>query len=85
MIKGTLESGFDYEVDENNLDDMRLFDDLAAMEENPLVTIRVIEKILGKEQKEKLYKHLEKDGRVPTKDFSDALSEIIEKTSQLKN
>lgn len=85
MTKGTLDSGFEFEIDETRLDDMRFLEDLAAMDENPLLMPRVIEKMLGKEQKERLYTHLEKDGKVSIADFSAAISEIFEKSSKLKN
>ena len=86
MIKGTLKSGFEFEYDETQLDDMRFLDDLAAIEENPLVVSRVIEKMLGKKQKEALYKHLEdENGRVPTEAFGKAVEEILESSSNLKN
>lgn len=85
MTKGTLDSGFEFEIDETRLDDMRFLEDLAAMDENPLIMPRVIERMLGKEQKERLYTHLEKDGKVSIADFSAAISEIFEKSSKLKN
>lgn len=85
MTKGTLDSGFEFEIDETRLDDMRFLEDLAAMDENPLLMPRVIERMLGKEQKERLYTHLEKDGKVSIADFSAAISEIFEKSSKLKN
>lgn len=85
MTKGQLDNGFEFVIDENKIDDMRFLEDLAAMEENPLVIPRVMEKMLGKEQKEALYKHLEKDGRVSIGDFSAAVAEIFEKANNLKN
>jgi hypothetical protein len=85
MTKGKLDNGFEFEIDERNLDDMRFIEDLAAMDDNPLIMPRVFEKMLGKEQKEALYKHLEKDGRVSIADFSAAITEIFEKASTLKN
>ena len=85
MTKGQLDSGFEFVIDENKIDDMRFLEDLAAIDENPLVMPRVIEKMLGKEQKEALYKHLEKDGRVSIGDFSNAVAEIFEKANNLKN
>lgn len=86
MTKGTLDNGFEFAIDENRIDDMRFLEDLAAMDENPLLMPKVIERMLGKEQKEALYKHLEKEGRVSIGDFSAAVSEMFEKASDnLKN
>lgn len=81
MTKGTLDSGFEFVIDENKIDDMRFLEDLSAMDENPLLMPKVIERMLGKEQKEALYNHLEKDGRVSIGDFSAAITEIFEKAN----
>lgn len=86
MTKGKLDNGFEFELDESRIDDMRFLEDLAAMDENPLLMPKVIERMLGKEQKERLYKHLEKDGKVSIGDFSAAVSEIFDKANDsLKN
>lgn len=82
MTKGTLENGFEFSIDENRIDDMRFLENLAAMDENPLLMPKVIETMLGKEQKEALYKHLEKDGKVSIGDFSAAISEMFEKANE---
>jgi len=78
--RGELANGFKYEVDENVLDDMRLVDAIAeAEDENPLKVSKVMTMVLGKEQKERLYKHLENEsGRVPVKTAMNALMEIFE-------
>ena len=78
--RGELANGFKYEVDENVLDDMRLVDAIAEAEgENPLKVSKVMTMVLGKEQKERLYKHLENESRrVPVKMVMDALMEIFE-------
>ena len=86
MTKGKLENGFEFELDETKIDDMRFLEMLADIDDNPLVLPKVVEIMLGKEQKEKLYKHLEKDGRVAIGDFTVAISEIFEKANfNLKN
>lgn len=79
MIKGKLENGFEYEVDENVLDDMRMLDAMAkARNEDPLMISYVSEKLLGEEQRERLYKHLEnEDGRTPIEVATQAIVDII--------
>lgn len=79
MKKGELENGFKYEVDENILDDMELLDALAEAEENPLKISIVSKKILGTEQRKRLYDHIRReDGTVPVEDASQAIADILE-------
>lgn len=86
MIKGTLKSGFEFEYDETQLDDMRFLDLLAGVEENPLLFSQISTMMLGKEQKEALYKHLEdENGRVSAEAFGQAIGEIMEQSANLKN
>ena len=78
MKKGKLENGFEYEVDENVLDDMELVDALAEAEENPLKISIVSKKVLGDDQRKKLYDHLRrKDGTVPVEDAAQAVVDIL--------
>lgn len=65
MIKGRTTSGFEFEVDERLANDARFFDILAEAEENPVLAPKITLTFLGKEQRDRLYKHLEKDGIVP--------------------
>lgn len=86
MIKGTLDNGFEFEIDENGINDMRFVDILAGVEENPLLFSKAATMMLGAEQKERLYKHLEdENGHVNVEKFGKCITEIIEKSSTLKN
>lgn len=78
-IKGVTRSGFDFTIDQDLLDDMELIELLAeAMGENPFVFPKVIEKLLGKEQKQALYAFLkEKDGRVSVKTVGEAVADMF--------
>lgn len=80
MKKGTLKSGFEFEVNENVLDDMELLDAIHDANENPLILPDVVLRVLGsKEQRKRLYDHLRlEDGRVPIQDVSDAIGEMLE-------
>lgn len=79
MKKGKLNNGFEYEVDENVLDDMELLDALAEAEENPLKISVVSRKVLGTEQRKRLYDHLRReDGTVPVEEASQAIIDILE-------
>ena len=83
MVKGKLDSGFPFELDEEMLDDMRFIELLNATQEDPVKVVDLANFALGKEQKERLYKHLEdENGRVKTQAFSDAMEEIFEKAGE---
>ena len=76
-------SGFKCKIDEEALDDMRLLELIAGLEENPLYLTKLLELFLGEGQKEKLYKHVEnKKGRVPVSVLQEELTEIIEQAGE---
>jgi len=79
LKKGNID-GFIYEVDTIVLDDMELMDAIAAAQgEDPLQISTVVLKVLGKEQRKKLYDHLRtEDGRVPTEAVSEIVGKIME-------
>lgn len=86
MRKGKTSSGFVYEFDETRLDDMRFVDVMAvvvdenAKEFDQIVAVsKLVEMLLGKDLKEKLYNHLaeQNGGRVPISAFKKALEEIM--------
>ena len=78
MIKGTTESGFDFEVKEELADDFEFLELLGDFSENPLMASKLADKMLGREQKEALKEHLRgADGRIKTSDMFRELTEII--------
>lgn len=85
-MKKKTASGFEFEVDDNVLDDMRLIDMLAALmdDDTPefqkvVAMPKLLTFILGAEQKNALYKMIadENGGRVPIEKISAALGEIL--------
>ena len=80
MKKGKLANGFEYSIDETTLDDMRFLDALAEADEgNPLAASKVCVMLLGKEQRDKLYKVISPEGgRVPIADAFECIKEIME-------
>lgn len=85
-MKKKTASGFEFEVDDNVLDDMRLIDMLAALmdDDTPefqkvVAMPKLLTFILGAEQKTALYKMIanENGGRVPVEKVSAALGEIL--------
>lgn len=78
MKSGKTSSGFDFEFNEKNIDDMRWIEKLAKLETNPLLIGEVASQLLGDEQKESLYKHLEdEEGKVPVERFNREFEEIM--------
>ena len=85
MITGKTQSGFEFSIDENALNDMELFDDLVEIDNgNTLAISSVCNRILGK-QKMALYDHLRgEDGRVPMDKVVSAVGEILKASSSGK-
>ena len=57
MVKGTTKTGFKFSIDPDAIKDMEFIELMAAADENPLKYPAMIERMLGKEQKDKLYEH----------------------------
>ena len=78
-MKGKLENGFEFEVDENILDNMELIDVLAEADQgNPLMVSKAFTMVLGTEQKKTLYDTIRlEDGRVPVETALTALTDVI--------
>lgn len=86
MKKGTTSTGFEFEYDEQRLDDMRLVDELAVMldeDSSEFAQIAGASKcltlLLGPELKRRLYAHIGAvhEGRVPRAELQTALEEIM--------
>ena len=86
MKTGKTSSGFEYEIDERSLDDMRILDMVVEVAEGDLTKLSpIVSKVLG-EQKEKLYKHLEdEDGRVSIEKVRNEITEIFSQSGAGKN
>lgn len=81
-----LDNGFEATVNPDDLNDMRFLEALAGTEENAFNLPKVCSMLLGEEQKEKLYKHIETDGRVPIDTLTNCVTEIMEKAGdEVKN
>ena len=86
-MKGKTTSGFEYELDESALDDYELLEDLCELDEgNISKTISVLNRILGKEQKDRLKEHLRtENGRVPASKMMFEIGEIFNSVKEGKN
>lgn len=79
MICGTTASGFDFEVDETVLDDMRLVDALADLEDGDALAIsRLLILLLGKDQRSRAYAHLGSGGKATVEAASRLIVEIFQ-------
>lgn len=78
LIKGTTESGFEFEIDRNALDDYELIEMISQLDDGNTKNLPIIyEKILGTEQKRALIEHLRKDGKTSFTDMSLAFFDIM--------
>ena len=85
-MKGKTSTGFEFDIEDERLDDMELVDIMAEIDENPLLMPKLCKMILGEEQKKRLYDHLRsEDGRVPIEATTNAIQEIFNSPGDLKN
>ena len=85
-MKGKTTTGFEFDIEDERLDDMELVDIMAEIDENPLLMPKVCKMLLGEEQKKRLYDHLRsEDGRVPIEATTNAIQEIFNSPGDLKN
>lgn len=78
MRRGKTESGFEFEIDERRLNDMRFMVSLRKAQTDALLFVDVLEQMLGEEQMEKLFKHLEdEEGYVPIDVTGSIVAEIM--------
>ena len=85
-MKGKTSTGFEFDIEDERLDDMELVDIMAEINENPLLMPKLCKMLLGEEQKKRLYDHLRsEDGRVPIEATTNAIQEIFNSPGDLKN
>lgn len=87
MIKGITSTGFKFEIEDDVLDDWNILKYLKKIDEGEIeYIIDVVPLLLGKEQEEKLEKHLkELEGRIRMTSMTKEISEIMESGKDLKN
>ena len=78
MLTGTTASGFSFSISDEAANDMELFDLFAEADQNPLALPPLINRLLGTEQKKRLYDHLRNEnGIVPIDKVGDELLEML--------
>ena len=86
LLKGKTAAGFEYQVDPDTLNDMELMENLAEVDNNPLLLPKVVRAVLGDDQKKALYDHYrDEKGKVPATAISAAFVEILSTNNQGKN
>ena len=77
---GTTSTGFQYEITDEAMNDAELLDALIEADAgNATSMMKAMNKLLGAEQKQKLYEHLRNEhGRVPLTGERSLVSEISE-------
>ena len=84
-MKGKTSTGFEFDIEDERLDDMELVDIMAEIDENPLLMAKLCKMLLGDEQKKRLYDHLRnEEGRVPIEATTNAIQEIFNSPGDLK-
>lgn len=79
MKKGKTKSGFEFQIEDSNLDNMELLDALAEIDGGNVAALpRASALLLGNKQKKNLYNHLRSEkGNVPMESFMDEITEIM--------
>ncbi len=79
MITGTTESGFEYKLNEENMDDYELLENLCAIDEGDASKITVSAKqLLGEEQLKALKDHVRNEnGRVSAAKMIEEITQIL--------
>lgn len=75
-----LDNGLNLKIKDSALNNMELLDDLVDLDEgNGFAISRVLNRILEKDEKKKLYDHLRVDGVTPVDKVVECMKEIFDK------
>ena len=79
MITGITESGFNFEIEEEAIDDYELFENLCAIDNGDISKIPIVaDGYLGKEQLKRLKEHCRNEnGRISTTKMIDEITQIM--------
>ena len=84
MIKGSTNSGFEFEISDSALNDWELLELIDEIDEKPTAMIRIAKKLLGEEKYLLLKKHCTFEGKVLMDKMMTEVTEIM-KTNSAKN
>ena len=86
MLKGKTKSGFEFEIQDEALNNYELVEVLSEVDTNPLLLPRLVKMLLGDSQKVELLNHVRTEsGTVPLDKISDEIMEIFRSGNQGKN
>lgn len=87
MITGKTESGFEFELEDDVLDDYELLEALNKLNKGEYLALAdLADKVLGSEQKERLKEHIKRDAKkVSSKKMMDEIMQIFNAVNELKN
>lgn len=78
-----LDSGITLSIDEGIMDDMEILDALSELEEgNGAAISKLCTRLLGTDEKKKLYDHLRENGRVKVTAVTKTITEIFRKLGE---
>ena len=87
MLKGTTSTGFEFEISDATLNDWRLLEHIADMEEgDDFAVVRLARVLLSdNDQYKRLMEHCTVEGRVERNKVTDEIIEIMKSGNEVKN
>lgn len=86
MLKGKTKTGFAWTISDEAANDFEMLEVLSEVDVNPLLLPKLLEMLLGKEQKQRLMDHVRTEsGTVPTTLISDEIMDIFTSQNKTKN
>lgn len=86
MITGKTESGFEFEISEDTLDDYEMLEKLNEIDKDMSLITEIVPSVLGQEQKDRLKEHIRKEnGKVSIGDMVREFTQILSSNKQGKN
>lgn len=78
MVKGETKSGFKFEIDPDEVNDIEFLERLGDAGEDVSKMPRIMKEILGEDQRKRMYDHIRNEkGKVPIDTAMDIFTEIL--------
>ena len=85
MLKGKTSTGFEFSIPKNTLDNYELVEALGDIDTNPLAVTKVVNLLLGEEQKDRLKEHVrDEQGIVTSTALMKEIEDIFKTQSEVK-
>ena len=85
MLKGKTSTGFNFQISKTTLDNYELVEALGDIDTNPLAITKVVNLLLGEEQKDKLKEHVRnEEGVVTSTTLMKEIEEIFKTQNEVK-